>query len=364
MGAVVLRIVLLTVPPSLSDDVYRYRWDGRVQAAGLNPYEEPPASPRLASLRDPLWLRINYTGIRTIYPPVAEWLFALTYRLHGGLIGFRVLAIVGDLLVAILLLACLRRWRLPAWRVAIYAWCPLAALESASNGHFDSWPIAAVMLAVYAALRGAPLLSTLALSGGILLKSWPVVFVPLNLARRPPWHVAVMGGLVVAAYLPYRSAGLGLLQPWMDYTGRWLFNDAGFAILRTLTGSQPVAKAVAASVGVFALARFWRRGVDPLRGGYWLLTLGIILMPAIHPWYLLWPLPLAAAALDLGWIALAILAPLSYWILVDAGPDSRAWIEPTWVRFAIYLPALAIWIVQTTRQGPAAPPATNERARS
>ena len=348
----------------MSNDVYRYRWDGRVQAAGLNPYEEPPAAPSLAPLRDPLWLRVNYPEIRTIYPPLAEWLFAVTYRIHGGLIGYRVLAVVGDLLAMVLLLACLGRWGLPRWQVAIYAWSPLAAFESASNGHFDSWPAAAVMLAVYAALRGASFLSTLALSAGALLKSWPLVFVPLALARKPAWHWLLMGGLMLAAYFPYRDAGLGLLQPWMEVTGRWLFNDAAFAILRTVTGSQPVAKAIAASIGVYVLVRFWHRGVDPVRGGYWLLTLAIILMPAIHPWYLLWALPLAAAALDLGWILLTVLAPLSYWILVGAGPDSNTWVEPGWTRFAIYLPALALWIWQTSRNGSAAPPPTRSLVAS
>ena len=81
-------------------------------------------------------------------------------------------------------------------------------------------------------------------------------------------------------------------------------------------------------------------------------------MPTIHPWYLLWALPLAAAALDLGWITVTVLAPLSYWILVGAGPDSNVWIEPLWVRFAIWLPALAVWTVQAMIAGVPMPPAT------
>ena len=100
---------------------------------------------------------------------------------------------------------------------------------------------------------------------------------------------------------------------------------------------------IVAAVGVGAVYTFWRRGTDPVRANYWLLLLAIFLMPTIHPWYLLWPLPLAAAALDLGWLTLTVLAPLSYWILVDAGTDSSTWVEPGWVRFAIWVPALAVW---------------------
>ncbi len=357
LGAIGFRLLLIGVPPSLSDDIYRYRWDGRVQAAGINPYAEPPAAAELAPLRDPAWLRINYPEIRTIYGPIAQWLFALTYRVDGRLIAFQATAALGDLLVIALLLACLRRWQLPEWRVAIWAWSPLAAFESASNGHFDSWPIAAVMLAVYASLRGAQALFTSGLAAGVLLKTWPFVFVPLALARRPRWHVGLLVGIVVAGHLPYLDAGFGLIQPWLDYTGRWLFNDAGFFVLRGLTGSQSAAKGIAAAIGVAMLYTLWRRGTDPIRGGYWLLLLALFLMPTIHPWYLLWPLPLAAAALDLGWITVTILAPLSYWILVGAGPDPEAWVEPVWVRFAIWLPALALWAWQTRQQGPPAPPA-------
>jgi len=356
LGAIGFRALLLAVPPSLSDDVYRYRWDGRVQAAGLNPYSEPPAAATLAELRDPLWLRINYPAIRTIYGPLAQTLFALTYRVEPRLVGFQLAATLGDLLCIGLLLGCLRRWKLPGWRVAIYAWCPLAAFESASNAHFDSWPTAALMLAVYAGIRAAPTLSTLALSAGVLFKTWPVLWAPLTMSRRPRWHIGLMVGVVVAGYLPFRGAGAGLLQPWLDYTSRWLFNDAGFFVLRTFTGSLELAKGIAVAILAGALYAFWRRGVDAVRANYWLLLLALFLMPTIHPWYLLWALPLAAVALDVGWIAVTVLAPLSYWILVGAGPDSNTWIEPTWVRFAIWIPASSLWLWQALTRGPAAPP--------
>jgi len=361
LGAIVFRVILLAVPPTLSDDVYRYRWDGRVQSAGLNPYAEPPASAVIAELRDPLWLRINYPEIRTIYGPLAQRLFALAYRLDPRLVSFQAAAAVGDLLCIALLLACLARWDLPRWRLALYAWSPLAALESASNAHFDSWPTAALLLAVWAMLSGRRLLSTAALAAGVLFKTWPLLWAPLTLRRRPPWHVGVFVGLLVLGYLPFRDAGAGLLQPWLDYTARWLFNDAGFFVLRSITGSLPLAKGIAAAIGAAAFYTLWRRDEDPLRANYWLLVLGIFLMPTIHPWYLLWALPLAAAALDLGWITVTILAPLSYWILVGAGPDSNTWIEPLWVRFAMWIPALVVWGWQWRRDGePAAPPPAPE----
>jgi hypothetical protein len=361
-GALILRLLLLAVPPSLSDDVFRFRWDGKVQAQGLNPYTEPPASTYLAELRDPQWEQINYPTIRTIYPPLAQALFTLTYLVHDGLIAYQILALLGDLVVIALLLSCLLIWRLPAWLVTIYAWSPLAMVESASSAHYDSWVIAAVMLAVYALLTERPTLSTAALAAGILLKTWPLIFVPLFLRKRPWWHGVLLAALVAAAYMPYLGAGLGLLHAWMEFSSRWLFNDAAFAILRTVTGSLAMAKGVTVVILLGLLQLLWRREVDPVRGSYWLLVTTILLTPAIQPWYLLWALPLAAAAMDVAWILLTILVPLAYWILVGAVADSNLWVEPTWVRFVVYLPALAVWLVQTAGAGPAAPPVTPDRS--
>ena len=144
----------------------------------------------------------------------------------------------------------------------------------------------------------------------------------------------------------------------MEYTSRWLFNDAGFFVLRTITGSQPLAKGIAAAIGAALFYALWRRDVPWLPANYWLLLAALFLMPTIHPWYLLWPLPLAAAALDLGWLTVTTLAPLSYWILAGAGQDPGTWVEPLWVRFAIWIPALAVWTWQSRRHGIPAPPPT------
>jgi hypothetical protein len=51
-GAAALPLLAGLGPPRSSDDLYRYLWDGRVQAAGINPYRYVPAAPELAGLRD------------------------------------------------------------------------------------------------------------------------------------------------------------------------------------------------------------------------------------------------------------------------------------------------------------------------
>ena len=87
--AVLLRLIALAAPVFLSSDINRYIWDGRVQAAGINPYRYVPTAPELAKLRDdrvfPNINRNNYAP--TIYPPVAQLLFLLANRLGGTVPG-------------------------------------------------------------------------------------------------------------------------------------------------------------------------------------------------------------------------------------------------------------------------------------
>ncbi|MFP5375860.1 MAG: hypothetical protein ACLGIO_03640, partial [Acidimicrobiia bacterium] len=98
VGAVAIRAAALTAPPNMSDDLYRYAWDAKVQLSGVDPYERPPLDPELAPLRE-RWLfpdlaesdatRINRPAVRTIYPPLAQAWFVAVRVVTGGAAGER-----------------------------------------------------------------------------------------------------------------------------------------------------------------------------------------------------------------------------------------------------------------------------------
>jgi hypothetical protein len=168
--AVALRLAALAGPPTTSDDLFRYSWDGRVQAAGIDPYRDAPGSIELTGLREPwLWpearpcplayrplgcTRINRSWVHTIYPPAAEAWFAVIYRLTG--IGARykpwqVAGLLTDVgVVALLAVALRRRGRDPRW-VALYALCPAPVLEIVNNGHVDGLAILLALAALIVA---------------------------------------------------------------------------------------------------------------------------------------------------------------------------------------------------------------------
>jgi len=133
-AAVLFRLIAACAPPSLSDDVYRYVWDGRVQAAGHHPYRFAPSDPMRAELRDAtVYPKINHPEIPTIYPPLAEMLFALLAGAKLGVTGFKVVLALLDVGVVFALLRLLRALSLPRDRVVLYAWNPLAVVEVAAK---------------------------------------------------------------------------------------------------------------------------------------------------------------------------------------------------------------------------------------
>ena len=117
-----MRLIVLPVEPLLSDDIYRYVWDGRVQAAGINPYHFVPADPTLVPLRDPdIFPRINRADYAvTIYPPVAQVFFVLVTRVSESVLALKVALLGCEVVIVAVVIDLLRRLGRPIGRVVAY----------------------------------------------------------------------------------------------------------------------------------------------------------------------------------------------------------------------------------------------------
>ncbi len=204
--AVAFRLVaLFGTAPYLSTDVYRYIWDGRLQAAGFNPYRYIPADPALSHLRDAeIYPRINRRDYaRTIYPPVAQAWYFLVTRFSESVNGMKVAMVFCEAVAVVALALLLRSHGLPVQRVLLYAWHPLPVWEFAGSGHVDAFMIALVLLALLAFRARRESLTGLALAAATLTKFFPVLLFPV-LWRRRQWRMPVVFAVtLVTAYLPY-----------------------------------------------------------------------------------------------------------------------------------------------------------------
>jgi hypothetical protein len=138
----------------LSDDVYRYIWDGRVQAAGINPYRYIPTDADLAPLRDetvfPNINRNNYAP--TIYPPVAQMLFLAATRVGETVSAIRLVLVAVEAIGIAALFVVLRATGAPRENILLYVWHPLPVWEIAGSGH-SMGRGRLLMLALLAAVR-------------------------------------------------------------------------------------------------------------------------------------------------------------------------------------------------------------------
>src|SRR5689334_10598199 len=223
--AAFFRISILFSPPYLSDDIYRYVWDGRVQAAGINPYRYIPADEALAPLRDEkIYPNMNRRDTaHTIYPPVAEAFFLLVTRfsesvtwMKAAMIGFEAVGIWA-------LIQLLTSFGFARQRVLIYAWHPLAIWEFAGSGHLDAMAVAFIALALLAHRKDADTWTGVLLACATCVKLFPIVLFPA-LYKRGSWKMPVAFVVtVLIAYLPYLSVGpmrvLGSLPAYSSEQG-------------------------------------------------------------------------------------------------------------------------------------------------
>ena len=207
--AALFRFSILFSPPYLSDDVYRYVWDGRVQAAGINPYRYIPAEQSLASLRDEkIYPKINRREYaHTIYPPVAEAIFFVTTRLSESVTWMKATMVAFEAIAIWAIIQLLVSFGLPRQRILIYAWHPLVVWEFAGSGHLDAMTIAFIALALLAHRKNAEIATGLTLAFGTLVKFFPVVLSPA-LYKRWSWKLPLAFAVtIVVAYLPFLSVG-------------------------------------------------------------------------------------------------------------------------------------------------------------
>ena len=407
-GAVLFRVILLFTTPTLSDDVYRYLWDGYVANEGVSPYAYAINSPDLDYLDIPERALANNAWMASPYLPAAQLVFlGVTAVFPLNPFYLQVVMVLFDLAAAWILARLLVLAMLPAHRLLIYLWNPLVIVEVAHGAHVDAWMLLLALLGVYFALRKAavgsgqsgennqqPTVNSEHSLGGLLarLKDWwglsplflglatltkilPVLLLPV-LFWFWNWRQRLFYGLlVVVLLLPFglqagwgltgELDGRGLFGALRIYSGQWNFNSGLFHWLEVWLGKQGFAEpAMGAKVvigvlflmlvtAVWLLARTRTTPRAALRLMSVPLMGYVLLTPTLHPWYILILLAflpfLTPAEGESPWLWLLV-APWLYFsgALVFSYLtylDPLNFGELEWVRQLEWLPTLALLLV-------------------
>lgn len=377
--AVLLRLILIPIPATLSDDILRYQWDGRVIVNGQNPYALAPEAPELEPLRDTLWQRMPHKEVPTVYPPVALLAFSIASVTPSPAFALKLLLVAAELLGCWLLIRLARQRGQPPGRVAWYAWNPLVVVEVAGMGHVDALMVPMMVAAVLFLTRartGDAARAGVAAALGVLVKLVPAFLLAVWAcqSRRKLAFLAATTGVLIVALAPVAASVGGVPPGLVTYGVSWEFDgplyeplwrlfdhlDTDLYVksrldaLKARTGwhdrlnqvyplvyPQLLAKLLLAA----AFAGFWLlalvravRGAgssgfrDPVTASRRILGALIVCAATVYPWYLLWILPWAALDRSRAWLVLSGSIMLSYL------PQLTNVELMPWVFLAIWLP--------------------------
>ncbi len=345
-ATVLFRALLLPVQPPLSDDVYRYQWEGRIQRAGLNPYGAVPDNPALKRFQDPLHPITTGHDTPTLYPPLAEAIFSWVSTVPG----YKRLFTLFDLATAAILIFILQTVRQPLAHVLIYAWNPTVLVAFTLCGHFDAVAIFLLATAILYIIKQQSWFSNLFLAAGFLVKFFPVLLLPWVIKRRRWQHLALFLAIVAAAYFRFLNLGWGLFRGASNFARGWEANDSLFRVLRWALPSRLTAEAVAAILLLVLVVWSLQQKLKPLNAGLLLITALLLVSPDAFPWYFTWVVPFLCFVPNPPLLLLSITVVLGY-APVTAYAAGQPYRNNHLLLLLEYLPPLA-WLAarQATRK--------------
>jgi len=303
------RLAFIDYTPLLSQDYFRFIWDGKLLSQGINPYLYlPDELIEMFSTWECLYSGMGpmSAGHYTNYPMINQLLFALGVLSTKPILIYRLFLILADLITFKLLTKLSSQtWGLTYWL------SPMVILEGAGNLHFEPVMVAFLVLGLYHFKQGEPFRSSVALAVSVLLKLIPLMFAPLLLkvVKQKQLKVMVFGFIITLALFT-----TPFIDPWFFVTysesvGLWFsnfeFNAGIYRVVKelgTLFGVQDwqmirfYGKVHSFVILVLALKFTWEcdRFSKVLDKSYLLLMIYLLTAPTIHPWYLITLLALGA----------------------------------------------------------------------
>ena len=307
-----LRLLFLLAIPLLSDDIYRFIWDGRLLANGISPFAALPIdylnnNHDIAGIDSSLFYLLNSPKYFTVYPPLSQFIFWLSALISpndilGSIVVIRSLIILAELGSIVLITKLLKHYQLPQKNVLLYCLNPLVIIELTGNLHFEAFVILFSLLAVYLIIKNKKTVSGLSWALAIGFKLIPLIFLPLFIRRLSLKNQSILYFTIaitcVLLFLPLYDSALinGLSSSLTLYFQKFEFNASIYYLLRSLgywfKGYNIIADlgpslaiVTLISVVIYSLSSKQKRVALP-EAMMWSLLIYLSFATTVHPWYI------------------------------------------------------------------------------
>ncbi|MBD98713.1 MAG: glycosyltransferase ArnT-like protein [Verrucomicrobia bacterium] len=307
--SIVFRLLFLASIPLLSDDFFRFIWDGHLVNEGSSPFAKIPLEVQQHLPNKKLLLEgMNSPNYYSVYPPIAQYVFAISTALFpkslmANIIGMRSVLILAEIGTLALLPRLLSLLHLPKSKTLLYALNPLVIVEISGNLHFEGLMIFFLMLAILMLKLDRLGLAVIAWTMSAATKLIPLLFLPSLLSMMPLRRTLVFYVLfgIGFSFLWFPFVNLNLLYNYYEsiqlyhatfefnasiyYLIRWVgFQFVGYNIIAT-AGSL-LSKIALIGMALILLIPLLRKQFNPYTALLLSITFYYALALIVHPWYL------------------------------------------------------------------------------
>lgn len=348
---VVIRLAFIPIHPIGSDDYYRYIWDGKVEIHGINPYRYAPNDPALSKLHsNELPKLVNYPEMKTIYPPLSQSIFFLSYLLSKeSFLGLKFYQLIFEILTVFGLYLILRKLNLPSKNIFLYLISPIPIFQLFIDAHVDGFGLSFFLFSIFFYLDKKKFLSYIFLGLSICIKPLGLILVPIyffdeKILLNRIKSIVIPFIICAVSYLPFIFSGTPF-QALIKFTENWAFNGVVFNILDSFIHDNQKTRIICSLLLLSSYIPIILSKKNLLDKIYFSVILLFIFSPIVHPWYLSWLvillpiMPYRSGIILTGLISLTAFTVLNYQL-------TGVWKEYFWVLFIEYTPVILFLIYE------------------
>lgn len=370
--SLIFRVLLLLSFPALSDDIYRFIWDGRLTANGINPFTGLPSfylDKALPGLTAELYDHLNSPQYYTVYPPFAQLIFYVAVKVFpesvwGSAIVIRLFILMAEALSLFLIIKLLQRYNVHRENALLYALNPLVIIELTGNLHFEAFVICFLLLSVWLFVQRKEIPSASVFALSVAAKLIPLIFLPVFFKhlklKKLVFFCLVVAGVVIIAFIPMLDASFieGMGSSLLLYFQKFEFNASIYYLIREVGFAVKGYNIIAASGPWLAVIAFGAilgytflsdRSSLPEQL-MWVLLIYLGLATTVHPWYIITALALSVFTSYRFVILWSGLIFLTY-----TGYGLTGYFENLWITATEYL-VLAAYMIYEIRNEKTAQP--------